>query len=103
MKINIQNLTFKCILGIIDFERKKKQRVVIDLHFTYKFKDNEFINYADIADYVESTMKKEKFLLIEDALLHIKKDLESLYCIKKLKITICKPNILKNSQVSVTL
>ncbi len=103
MKIKIQNLTFDCIIGILHFERETKQKVIINLSFKYKFKDNEFINYADIADYVESTMKKEKFLLIEDALLHIKKDLESLYCIKKLKITICKPNILKNSQVSVTL
>jgi len=103
MKIKIQNLTFDCIIGILPFERKTKQKVIINLSFKYKFKDNEFINYADIAKYIEETMKKEEFLLIEDALLFIKKHLKSQYSIKKLKLSISKPNILDNCEVSVTL
>jgi len=103
MKIKIQNVTFDCIIGILPFERKTKQKVIINVSFKYKFKDNEFINYADIANYIEETMKKEEFLLIEDALLFIKKHLKSQYSINKLKLSISKPNILDNCEVSVTL
>lgn len=31
MKIEIEQLTFKCIIGILDFERVKKQKVIINL------------------------------------------------------------------------
>ncbi len=103
MKIKIKNLYFKCIIGILPFERESKQSVIINLSFKYKFKDNIFINYADLVDYLEDTMKNEKFLLIEDALLFMKKDLQFKYNIKKLKLSIAKPNIIKNCNVSVTI
>jgi len=103
MKIKINKLTFKCIIGILPFERESEQTVIINLSFKYKFKDNVFINYADIVSYLEKTMKKQKFLLIEDALLHIKNHLNSNYQIKQIKLSIAKPNILDNCEVSVTL
>ncbi|WP_423243523.1 dihydroneopterin aldolase [Aliarcobacter butzleri] len=37
MKIDIENLEFKCIIGILDFERVKKQKVIINLSFEYDF------------------------------------------------------------------
>lgn len=102
MKISIKNLTFKCIIGILDFERVKKQRVIIDISFKYDFKDQKnFIDYSQIAKKVEKTMKKKKFLLIEDALLHLENKLYKKYPIKSLKIKITKPNIMKNCEVSV--
>jgi len=101
MKIEISNLTFKCIIGILDFERVKKQKVMIDLSFEYEFSKDNFINYADVAILVERTMKKEKFLLLEDAILHLETLLNNSYNITNLKIKISKPNILKNCVVSL--
>lgn len=102
MKIKIKNLTFNCIIGILDFERVKKQKVIINLSFNYKFKNqNSFIDYSQIAKKVEKTMKKKKFLLIEDAIIHLEKNLNKNYPIKNLKIKITKPNIMKNCEVSV--
>ncbi|CAM3564430.1 dihydroneopterin aldolase [Arcobacter aquimarinus] len=101
MKIEISNLTFKCIIGILDFERIKKQKVVIDLSFEYEFSKDIFINYADVANLVEKTMKKEKFLLLEDAILYLERLLNKTYTITNLKIKISKPNILKNCVVSL--
>lgn len=101
MKIEISNLTFKCIIGILDFERIKKQKVMIDLSFEYEFSKDNFINYADVANLVEKTMKKEKFLLLEDAILHLETLLNNSYNITNLKIKISKPNILKNCVVSL--
>ena len=101
MKIEISNLTFKCIIGILDFERIKKQKVVINLSFEYNFSNDDFINYATVAELVEKTMKKEKFLLLEDAILYLETLLNNSYNISNLKIKISKPNILKNCVVSL--
>ena len=103
MKIKIKNLDFKCIIGILPFEREHEQKVVINLSFKYKFTNNIFINYADIVNYLEQSMKENKFLLIEDALLHLQKSLNTKYQIKKLQLSITKPDIIDNCQVSVTL
>lgn len=102
MKISIEKLTFKCIIGILDFERIKKQRVVIDIFFEYDFLDKDsFIDYSKVAAKVEKTMKEKKFELLEDAIATIEKQLKKKYPIKKLKIKISKPDILKNCIVSL--
>lgn len=101
MKIEISNLTFKAIIGILDFERIKKQKIIINLSFEYNFSNDDFINYAQVANLVEKTIKKEKFLLLEDAILHLETLLNKTYNITNLKIKISKPNILKNCIVSL--
>lgn len=103
MKIEIKQLSFKCIIGILKKERIKKQRVFVDLSFTYKFKEENFIDYSLIAKDVEVIMKKEKFQLIEDALIHLQERLTTRYKIKNLALKITKPDILSNCQVSVAL
>jgi 7,8-dihydroneopterin aldolase/epimerase/oxygenase len=102
MKIEISDLTFKCIIGILDFERIKKQKVIVDLSFEYNFSKDNFINYAEISALIEKTMKKEKFLLLEDAILHLESLLNNNYKITNLNIKISKPTILKNCIVSLT-
>ena len=102
MKIEISDLTFKCIIGILDFERIKKQKVIIDLSFEYNFSKDNFINYAEVSALIEKTMKKEKFLLLEDAILHLENLLYNSYQISNLYIKISKPNILKNCIVSLS-
>lgn len=103
MKVKIKNLTFKCIIGILPFEREKEQRVIINCSFKYKFKDDDFIDYSQVAKDIENIMIEKKFDLIEDALLLINDFLHNKYPLKNLKLTIIKPDILKNCEVSVTL
>ena len=102
MKIQIRELTFKCIVGILDFERIKKQRVIINLSFEYEFSKDIFINYAEISALIKKTMKKEKFLLLEDAILHMENLLNTSYIIKNLSIQISKPDILKDCIVTLS-
>jgi dihydroneopterin aldolase len=102
MKIEISDLTFKCIIGILDFERTKKQKVIINISFEYNFSKDMFINYAEISQLVKTTMKEKKFLLLEDAILHLENLLNTSYQILNLYIKISKPNILKNCVVSLT-
>ncbi|MGB5791422.1 dihydroneopterin aldolase [Poseidonibacter sp.] len=102
MKIEITDLTFKCIIGILDFERVKKQKVVINISFEYEYKKDYFIDYSEVSNLVKTIMKKKKFLLLEDALLIIQKKLNKTYKITKLKIKISNPDILKDCIVSLS-
>ena len=102
MKVEINDLSFKCIIGILDFERVKKQKVIVNLSFEYEFKEDFFIDYSEISAFVEKQMKKRKFLLIEDAIIFLEAKLYKLYKINNLIINISKPNILKNCIVSVS-
>ena len=102
MKIDIESLEFKCIIGIFDFERVKKQKVIINLSFEYDFSNDRFIDYSEVVDLVKQTMKKEKFQLIEDAILYLTKLLNQTYEIKNLKLKISKPTILKDCIVSLS-
>ena len=102
MKIEINNLTFKCIIGILDFERIKKQKVIVNLSFEYQFSKDFFIDYAEVSNLVENTIKKNKFILLEDAILNLENLLLNKYPIKNLHINISKPDILKNCIVTLS-
>ncbi len=102
LKISIEDLTFTCIIGILDFERKKAQKVIINLEIEYTF-DTEFINYAEVVDLIKTNMKNEKFLLIEDALQHLNLKLKNKFSkINTLSLKITKPSILPDCKVSVS-
>jgi dihydroneopterin aldolase len=102
-KININNLAFSCIIGILNHERSKEQKIILDISFEYFFKqdDSMFIDYSKIVDFAQTSMKSEKFQLLEDAILFIKKGLKQSYDIKNLKVKITKPDIISNCIVSV--
>ena len=102
MKIEISDLTFNCIIGILDFKRIKKQKVIINISFEYEYSKDLFIDYSEISALVKKTMKEQKFLLLEDAILYIESLLQNSYKIHNLKIKISKPNILKNCIVSLS-
>ena len=102
MKIHIENLKFQSIIGILDFERVTPQDVIINLEIEYNYVD-KFINYADVVELIINNMKEEKFLLIEDALSSLTKELKSNFSlIEKLSLKITKPSILSNCKVSVS-
>jgi len=103
LKVNIENLTFDCIIGILESERENEQRVVVNLSFQYLFDDTakEFIDYSKVAFAIEKSMKEEKFLLIEDAIVFLRKKLSNEYPMKHLWIKIAKPDIMPNCIVSV--
>ena len=104
MKVYIKSLTFNAIIGILKFERETKQTVIVDVDFKYTFnkKQKEFIDYSLVASDIKKIIKKEKFLLIEDAILVLNQKLISKYKMKKLNIKITKPDILDDCVVSVS-
>jgi len=100
--IYIEDLKFQSILGILDFERVTPQDIVINLTLTYKFED-KFIDYVLVTKLIESKMKKKNFLLIEDALKSLSKNLKKEFPqIEKMDLKITKPSIMSNCRVSVS-
>ena len=99
----IEDLTFRAVLGILEKERKKEQPIVVNIKIEYEDKKN-YIDYAKVAEIVEERIKKNKFLLIEDAIdsleLILKKEFPQM---KKLYLSIKKPEILKNALVGVEI
>lgn len=103
MKVFIDDLTFKSIIGILPFERVKKQRVILNISFEYQYNDQrkDFVDYSLVAEDAKKIIKKGKFELIEEALEALHKKLYKKYPIKNLQIKISKPDILKECIVSV--
>lgn len=104
MKVFIEDLTFKTIIGILPFERVKKQKVIVNVTFQYKYDDErkDFVDYSLVSKDIKEIMKNKKFELIEEAIIYISNKLEKKYPLKKLKIKISKPEILKDCKVSVS-
>ena len=102
MKIEIEELKFQTIIGILDFERIQEQEVIFNLSIEYDYKD-EFINYAEISELLKKTTKEQKFLLIEDALTTLSSTLKINFpLIKTLFLKITKPSIMPDCMVSVS-
>jgi len=103
MKIQIEDLKFQTIIGILDFERTTEQDVIINLSLDYNYQD-EYINYADVNALIKNSMQTQKFLLIEDALLYLQNFLKKEFNkINILELKITKPSILPDCKVSVSL
>lgn len=103
--VEIKELTFDTIIGILDFERETSQKVIIDISFSYLYSETskDFVNYAEVASLVKNTMIEKKFELIEEAILNLEELLLKTFPIENLVIKIAKPDILDDCVVSVSL
>ena len=102
MTIYIEELRFKCIIGLLETERHNPQEVIVNIELDYNYTDS-FINYADVVLLVESHLQEEKYKLLETALEQLFTLIPSKYpVIKRLFIKITKPDILPNCRVSVS-
>ncbi|MEA1880203.1 MAG: dihydroneopterin aldolase [Campylobacterota bacterium] len=103
MTIHIDALTFNVIIGLLDFEREKPQRVIVDLKAFYNYSAQNFIDYADIVLLIQNELKVKRYELLEDALLGLKTLLYNSYPhIESLHIKIAKPNIVPNCVVALS-
>jgi len=101
MHIIVEDLTFEAIIGILDFERKKAQKVIVNLTIDYPYQES-YLDYAQVVNIIKTTMIEKKYLLIEDALLDLSKILkEKFSTINTLNLKITKPSILQDCRVSV--
>ena len=105
MTIHIESLRVDAIIGLLDFERDREQRIEIDLEAVYSYdsSDQSFINYAELAEIIELRLKKKQFFLLEEALLDLKEQIIAIYpAIESLKLKISKPDIIDHCTVALS-
>ena len=103
MQIHIETLTFDTIIGLLDFERDRPQRVIVDLQASYDYANENFIDYADMVMLIRTELDDKKYELLEEALLGIKGRLTTTYPqLKTLSLKIAKPDILEECSVALS-
>lgn len=103
MTIHIEDLTFDVIIGLLDFERDKPQRVIINLEASYDYSDDKFIDYADMVLLIQNELKDKRYKLLENALIGLRQVLYATYPhLQTLSLKISKPDILAYCTVSLS-
>ncbi|GAA7859448.1 dihydroneopterin aldolase [Helicobacter pylori] len=103
--VHIHNLVFETILGILEFERLKPQKISVNLDLFYTELPNKaYLDYMEIQELIQKMMQEKQYLLIEDALKDLSHALKTRYSeISELYLKINKLEISPNSQVGASV
>ncbi|PDX29457.1 dihydroneopterin aldolase [Helicobacter pylori] len=103
--VHIHNLVFETILGILEFERLKPQKISVNLDLFYTELPNKaYLDYMEIQELIQKMMQEKQYLLIEDALKDLSHALKTRYsAISELYLKISKLEISPNSQVGASV
>jgi len=103
MTIHIERLTLNVIIGILDFERTSKQKVIVETKINYNYTEEQFIDYTSVINIIENSLKEQRYRLLEDALNSIgAKIINDFPQIVSLYIKISKPDIITNASVALS-
>ncbi|WQX47700.1 FolB domain-containing protein [Helicobacter pylori] len=103
--VHVHNFVFETILGILEFERLKPQKISVDLDLFYTELPNKaYLDYMEIQELIQKMMREKQYLLIEDALKDLSHVLKTHYSeISELYLKISKLEISPNSQVGASV
>ncbi|MGL2678543.1 FolB domain-containing protein [Helicobacter pylori] len=103
--VHIHNLVFETILGILEFERLKPQKISVNVDLFYTELPNKaYLDYMEIQRIIQNTMREKQYLLIEDALKDLSHVLKTRYKeISELFLKISKLEISPSSQVGASV
>ncbi|EJB27798.1 dihydroneopterin aldolase [Helicobacter pylori NQ4099] len=103
--VHIHNFVFETILGILEFERLKPQKISVNLDLFYtQLPNKSYLDYMEIQELIQKMMREKQYLLIEDALKDLSHVLKTRYSeISELYLKISKLEISPNSQVGASV
>ncbi|MFP6305512.1 dihydroneopterin aldolase [Helicobacter pylori] len=103
--VHVHNLVFEAILGILEFERLKPQKISVNLDLFYtQLPSKAYLDYMEIQELIQKMMQEKQYLLIEDALKDLSHVLKTHYSgISELYLKISKLEISPNSQVGASV
>ncbi|WQT20540.1 FolB domain-containing protein [Helicobacter pylori] len=103
--VHIHNFVFETILGILEFERLKPQKISVNVDLFYTELPNKaYLDYMEIQELIQKMMREKQYLLIEDALKDLSHVLKTRYKeISELFLKISKLEISPNSQVGASV
>ena len=103
MRIEISDLRFETIIGVLDFEREQEQTLVADLKINYDYRNGAYLDYAEIAQSIIGHIRSRRYELLEEALLGVRELLFARHPeILRLECRLCKPHILPHAEVAVS-
>ncbi|MFC3121058.1 dihydroneopterin aldolase [Agaribacter flavus] len=101
----IQGLELSTIIGVYDFERNEKQRVIVDIEIATDLSkasetDNidDTVDYGHIAETLSQVASNSRFQLLEALGKEMLDTLFSYYPLKTVSLTINKPDIISNAK-----
>ncbi|MFA5159275.1 MAG: dihydroneopterin aldolase [Candidatus Omnitrophota bacterium] len=104
-KIFIQGLEIPCIIGTLPRERKKRQRVVIDLEFPAFVRkaarrDNlrDALNYQKITERATEFVSKSRFYLLETLAERLARTLLREFKLKNILLRVSKLHAIRNAK-----
>ncbi|GAA8469520.1 dihydroneopterin aldolase [Helicobacter pylori] len=103
--VHVHNFVFETILGILEFERLKPQKISVNLDLFYtQLPSKAYLDYMEIQELIQKMMQEKQYLLIEDALKDLSHALKTRYNeISDLYLKISKLEISPNSQVGASV
>ena len=104
-KVVIKNLILNIFIGIHDFEKKKKQRVrlnieiITDPNLKPNNKDlSSILNYEEVINKIQILVNKQHHELLEDLAENVFKIIFQYRLVKKINLKVEKLEIIKNSE-----
>jgi dihydroneopterin aldolase/2-amino-4-hydroxy-6-hydroxymethyldihydropteridine diphosphokinase len=109
-RIRLTGLSIPCIIGLYDWERKRKQKVVLDLSFpcdakktAHSDKVEDAVDYKKIAKAAQAFVGKSSYQLIETLAEDLAAHLLGLG-LEEITLQVSKPGAIRHAQnVSITL
>ncbi len=103
--IFLTGLKIPCIIGIFEWERKRKQNVIIDLRFPCDIRRasqrdfiNDTVDYKKIAKATIAFVEKSRFQLIETLAEQLASLLLENFPLSEIDVSISKPGAIRGSQ-----
>ena len=101
--INIKDLTLEVIIGVLEEERKNRQKIIINANIEYDM-DEHFLDYTQAVEAIINLLEYKMYDTLENALDGICKALKLDFPeIKSIKMSISKPAIYKNCLIGVEI
>ncbi|MCM8776531.1 MAG: dihydroneopterin aldolase [Candidatus Omnitrophica bacterium] len=104
-KVFLEALQAKCIIGIFDWERKIKQKVLIDLEIPSDVKKaagrdriQDALDYKQIAKHTLRFVSKSRFYLIETLAERLAESLLRKFRLPAVKIRVSKPGAIRGAR-----
>ncbi len=101
-KIHIRDILLRCIIGVYDWEREKKQDVIINITLYADLKNacisddiNETVDYKEIKQKVLEMVESSSFKLVESLAEKISEICLENPKVKKVKVTVDKSGALR--------
>ncbi len=101
--IHIKDLTLEVIIGVLEEERKNRQKIILNTFIDYDM-DEHFLDYTQVVEAIINLLEYKKYDTLENALGGICKALKVDFPeIKSIKMSIYKPEVYKNCLVGVEI